>query len=359
MKLQIIDVSNPLWSETLRNLRHDFYHLPEYAALEAKRMKSVAQAILVQDGEKVLFLPYLLRRCDDVFHEDLKASEIFDVLSPYGYAGFLLNQAGVENLEFIDLAMAQLTQTFKDRRICSAFLRLHPILNPRFDEVYRSQSCEIHSETIAIDLKLTEAEIWQQTRPEYRNKINKNKRAGFAARIAPLNQHLHDFIDVYTETMDRVGASQSYYFSHEYFLHFVEALKESLHLCIVELDHQIVCAGLFTECCGIVQYHLGGTRNEFLKNSPNTLMFDHVRYWAKERGNEIFHLGGGVGGAKDSLHHFKAGFSQKRYNFPLIRLITDQEKYTYLVELRAKQLNTQVDKLLGTKFFPVYRSLSA
>lgn len=357
MKLQVIDVSNPLWSETLRNLRHDFYHLPGYVAIEAKRMRAIAEAILVQDGEKVLFLPYLLRQCGDVFDEDLKASEIFDVLSPYGYPGILLNEAGVENLEFIHLAMAQLTQTFKDRRICSAFLRLHPILNHRFDESYPSQACKIHSETIAVDLKLTEAEIWQQTRPEYRNKINKSKRGGFAARIAPLNQHLHDFIDVYTETMDRVGASQSYYFSHEYFLHFVEALGESLHLCIVELDGQVVCAGLFTECCGIVQYHLGGTRNEFLKNSPTILMFDYVRYWAKQRGNEIFHLGGGVGGAKDSLYHFKAGFSRQRYNFPVVRLITDEEKYIYLVEMRAKLLNTQVDQLLETEFFPVYRSL--
>jgi hypothetical protein len=357
MKLQVIDVSNPLWSETLHNLRHDFYHLPEYVALEAKRIRAVPEAILIQDGEKVLFLPYLLRRCDDVFHEDLKASEIFDVLSPYGYPGILLNEAGVENSEFIYWAMDQLTQTFKDRRICSAFLRLHPILNHRFDEIYGLEACKIHSETIAVDLKLTDAEIWQQTRSEHRNKINKCKRASFTARIAPLNQHFHDFIDVYTETMDRVGASQSYYFSHEYFLHFVEALKQSLHLCIVELDGQVVCAGLFTECCGIVQYHLGGTRNEFLKNSPSTLMFDHVRYWAKERGNEIFHLGGGVGGAKDSLHHFKAGFSRQRYNFTVVRLITDKEKYIYLVEMRAKLLNIQVDKLLRTEFFPIYRSL--
>ncbi|MEC4812923.1 MAG: GNAT family N-acetyltransferase [Scytonema sp. PMC 1069.18] len=358
MKLQVIDVSNPLWSETLQNLRHDFYHRPEYVALEAKRIRAVAEAILIQDGEKVFFLPYLLRRCDDIFREDLNASEIFDVLSPYGYPGILFDETSLENLEFIHWAMTQLKQTFKDRRICSAFLRLHPILNHRFNEIYRVQSCQIHSETIAVNLKLTEAEIWQQTRPEHRNKINKCKRSGFVARMAPVNQYLHDFIKVYTETMDRVGASKSYYFSHEYFWYFVEALKENLHLCIVELEGKVVCAGLFTECCGIVQYHLGGTRNEFLKRSPSTLMFDHVRYWAKKQGYEIFHLGGGVGGAKDSLHHFKAGFSQQRYNFPLIRLIPDEEKYIYLVELRAKFLNTQVDQLLQTEFFPVYRSLS-
>lgn len=279
MKLQIIDVSDPLWSETLQNLRHDFYHLPEYANLEAKRIGAIPEAILIQDGEKIFFLPYLFRQCADIFDGDVKASEIFDVLSPYGYAGILLNEAGAENVEFIHSTMAQLIQIFKDRRICSAFLRLHPIFNHRFDEIYHSQVCKIHSETIAVDLKLTEATIWQQTRPEHRNKINKCKRAGFIARMTSWEKNLHDFIDIYTETMKRVGASKAYYFSHEYFWHFVEALKEGVHLCIVELDHQVVCAGLFTEYCGIVQYHLGGTRNEFLKNSPSTLMFDHVRFW--------------------------------------------------------------------------------
>ncbi|KAF3891353.1 GNAT family N-acetyltransferase [Tolypothrix bouteillei] len=358
MNIQIIDVSNPLWSDTLQNLRHDFYHLPEYVALEAKRMKAVAEAIFIQDDDKIFFLPYLLRRCDDVFSEDLKASDIFDVLSPYGYPGILLNDAGLENPEFISLVMAQLAQTFKHRRICSAFLRLHPILNDHFERIYPSPTCKIHSETIAIDLNLTEAEIWHQTRPEHRTKINKCKRNGFVARIAPLDRYLHDFLDIYTETMTRVGASQSYYFSREYFWHFVEALKQSLHLCIVERDRQVVCAGLFTERCGIVQYHLGGTRSEFLKFSPSTLMFNYVRYWAKERGNKVFHLGGGVGGAQDSLHHFKVGFSRQRYNFPLIRLITDEETYMYLVDLQAKLLNTQVNQLLTTNFFPVYRSLS-
>jgi lipid II:glycine glycyltransferase (peptidoglycan interpeptide bridge formation enzyme) len=156
--------------------------------------------------------------------------------------------------------------------------------------------------------------------------------------------------------MERVGASSSYYFNRNYFLQLAEVLQEKLHLCIVESDQQVACAGLFTECCGIVQYHLGGTRHQFLKQSPSTLMFDHVRYWAKARGNQVFHLGGGVGGAKDSLHHFKAGFSQQRYQFSLLSLLLDEEKYQYLVALKAKQSETQPEQLLKSSFFPAYRS---
>jgi lipid II:glycine glycyltransferase (peptidoglycan interpeptide bridge formation enzyme) len=211
-------------------------------------------------------------------------------------------------------------------------------------------------ETVFIDLRLSEAEIWQETRPEHRNKINRCKRAGFTARMVQVEQYISEFITIYEETMERVGAAQSYYFNKDYYLELRDALGEQLHLCIVELNNQVACAGLFTECCGIVQYHLGGTRNHFLKQAPSKLMFDYVRFWAKDRGNEVFHLGGGVGSAKDSLYHFKAGFSKQRDNFMTLRLITDEIKYRELVELRAKSLNTDATILLATSFFPAYRS---
>jgi hypothetical protein len=355
MKLQIIDPSDPLWMETLHHLRYDFYHLPVYVSLEAQRSQASAKAALIQAEGKILFLPYLLRRCDDIFENDRQASEIFDLVSPYGYPGFLMNSAA-ENSDFIQAAIEQLIQGLKAEGVCSVLLRLHPILNHRFNQLYSSSFCRVHSETVAIDLSLSEAEIWHQTRSEHRNKINKCKRAGFTARFVPCREQMDTFIDIYTETMNRVGASSTYYFTSDYFFHLAEALQEKLHLCIVELDRQSVCAGLFTECCGIVQYHLGGTRQAYMKQSPSTLMFDWVRRWAQERGNQVFHLGGGVGGMHDSLYHFKAGFSHQRYQFSLFCLTLDDEKYQYLVSLQAKRLKIQSEQLLQTTFFPVYRS---
>ncbi len=132
-------------------------------------------------------------------------------------------------------------------------------------------------------------------------------------------------------------------------------LGEKIHLGIVELEERITCASLFFECCGIVQAHLGGTRTEFLNQSPFNLLLDYVRLWAKKRGNEFLHLGGGVRGSKDSLHTFKTGFSRQRHNLLTLRLITDEEKYHHLVELHAKSLNTKVEELLKTDFFPAYR----
>lgn len=357
MSLQVLELSNPLWSQTLKQLRHDIYHLPEYFSLEAIRIKSTPEAILISDKEKLFFVPYLVRQCSDILESESIPQNIFDIVSPNGYAGILLNEAAAKTPEFVDFAINKLTQALSNKQVCAAFLRLHPILNRNFNQI-QSDICKVSGETISVDLKLSEAEIWQQTRSEHRNKINKCKRNGLTARMVSFKQYIDEFNLIYEETMARVGASNFYYFGYEYFLRLSETLGEYLHLCLIELNEKITCAGLFTECCGIVQYHLGGTRTDFLKQAPSKLMFDYVRFWAKKRGNEVFHLGGGVGGEKDSLYHFKAGFSKQKHTLLTLRLIIDKNKYLHLVDLRAKYLNIEVEKILQTDFFPAYRSPS-
>lgn len=354
MEIKIISFSNYLWLQILQQLQHDIYHLPEYVYLESQRTKSAPEAILIVDNDKIFFLPYLLRRCDDLFDGDLIVGETFDVVSPYGYPGFLLNKAAASTPEFLSLAIDELMRTWRERQICSAFLRLHPLLNQNIAQL-NNDCCQITGETISVDLKLEVEEIWHQTRPEHRNKINRCKQAGFIAKIVPIRQYIHEFNDIYEETMNRVNAAKSYYFGKTYFTNFADLLEDKLHLCMVELNDEIACTGLFTECCGIVQYHLGGTKTSFLKQAPSKLMFDYVRFWAKERGNKFFHLGGGVESAKDSLYNFKAGFSKQKYLFSTLRLIIDREKYNDLVKLRAKSLNIEPEKLFNFNYFPAYR----
>jgi hypothetical protein len=361
MNLQVLDPSNPLWLETLQTLRHDVFHLPDYMTLEARRLHAVPEAVLLTQGDCVFFLPYLLRQCS--FGLDGEAipnledvPDLFDVVSPNGYAGILLNQAAAGQSDFLATAMQQVLQIFSDRAICSAFLRLHPILNQGFQEIYQSQDCMATIETIVIDLTLPEAELRRQTRRNFCDILKKRHREGFTARMVPFQDYVDVFSSIYEETMERVGASKVSYFGHDYFCQLANQLGDYLQLCIVEFEHQITCAGLFTECCGIVQHHLNGTRTQFLKQSPNILLNDCARFWAKERGNEVLHLGGGVGGKKDNLYHFKIGFSPITQLLPVLHLITNQSVYTQLTELRAKALKIPVEQLLKTGFFPAYRS---
>ncbi|YAF97750.1 MAG: FemAB family protein [Nodularia sp. CChRGM 3473] len=355
MNFQIVNFLDKTWLDILQYLEHDVYHLPEYLYTEGKRTNSIPQAILLSEDDKIFYLPYLLRSCNQLFDDCLEYKDIFDIVSPNGYPGILLNEVAASTPEFLKLAIQELMRVLQERKVCSAFLRLHPIINQGFDQKLSSQIFSISGETVSIDLTVSVEEIWHQTRPEHRTHINRCKRAGFIAKIVPLAEYIDDFIFIYHQTMNRVDAKKSFYFDSEYFNNLAN-LNEKVHLCIVELANQVACAGIFTECCGIVQYHLGGTKSEFLKQTPSKLMFDYVRLWAKERGNKVLHLGGGVGAAKDSLYNFKAGFSKQRHPFLTLRLIIDEEKYTNLVLARAKLLNTEPKTLLNSNYFPAYRS---
>lgn len=353
MNIQVIDSQNPLWLQTLHKLRYDVYHLPEYARLEAKRTSSDSEAFIVVDGDKIFFLPFLVRSCNDILGSI--AQNYSDVISPYGYPGILLSEAAVNTPNFTDFALKELNYYFKTNGVCSAFFQLHPILSKKISPIFSQQTVNKIGETISVNLKLSESQIWANTRKGHQSTINKCKRLGFTARMVNLVEYVDNFKAIYEETMNRVAAKKSYYFDREYFSD-LQKLDGNIHLCLVELESEIAAACILFECGGIVQAHLGGTKNKFLQQSPFNYLLDYVRYWAKQRGNELMHIGSGVGGTKDSLYHFKAGFSKQRHDWFALRLIPDREKYNYLTHLRAESLNTEVEKLFESSFFPAYRS---
>ena len=355
MNIQVIDSQNHLWLQILRRLRYDVYHLPEYAQLEAKRTASESKAFIVIDGDKIFFLPFLIRSCNDILGS--KAQNFSDAISPYGYPGVLLSEAATNESKFTDFALKELNYYFKSEDICSAFFQLHPILSngDKISQILSQNTVNKIGETISVDLKLSESQIWANTRKGHQSTINKCKRLGFTARMVNLVEYLEHFQAIYEETMNRVAANKFYYFDQEYFVD-LQNLDRNIHLCLVEIESEIAAACIFFECGKIVQAHLGGTKNKFLPLSPFNYLLDYVRYWSKQRGNELMHIGSGVGGTKDSLYHFKAGFSKQRHDWFALQLIPDWEKYTYLTHLRAESLNTKVEKLFQSNFFPAYRS---
>jgi hypothetical protein len=386
MKVQILDIFNPLWLEVLEKLDCDFYHLPQYLSIEAKRINAIPEAFLAIDGEKIFFVPYLLRQCDEsifsstiaggrrrgVFSGEVNsltaglsptpaspsaiANNFFDVISPYGYPGFLYNREAIADPSFLKAIANELIVAFASKNICSAFFRLHPILNQNVLDIFPEDTFNFteNGETVAVDLSLSEEQIWTNTRSTHRNTIFRCKRHGMIPKIVDAREYLSEFMAIYRETLDRLAAKSSYYFDLDYYLNLLN-LDNKVHLSIVEFEGRVISGSLLLEHDGIVQYHLSGTKNDFLKLSPTTLLLHFVRLWAKTRGNSYFHLGGGLGGVKDGLYNFKAGFSKQRYKFFTLRLITHPENYNKLVDWRSQALNVSPEKLLNSDFFPAYR----
>lgn len=352
---QILSTTDARWQQCLNAIPHDFYHLPGYLELEARRLNATPEAILIQDGEKLFFLPYLLRDCYELVNIVTGQQKIYDVISPYGYPGILVNAAGRDQ-DFMIECLNSVYECWQQNNICAAFLRLHPILNDHIDVAISSEKFTFchQGDVVICDLTINPDLIRQQIRKNHRTRVKKLNKTGFTVSMVNIDRHLDTFIDIYRETMNRVHANQSYYYTREYFRNIVGILGDRLQLCAVEFDGRIVAACLITEVCGTIQYHLGGTLTEYLPQAPTTMMIDYVIEWGRVRENQYFNLGGGLGGKQDSLHHFKAGFSDLSKPFLTVKSIVNREFYEQLTYLKAESSEMPLSKIQSTTFFPAY-----
>ncbi len=356
MQTNIFDLNTPHYQDLLQDFVHDIYHHSDYVLAEANRLGAKAEAVSISDGSNRFLLPYLLRQCPENICETTSGRPLYDVVSPYGYPGILLSLDAQHEPLFLQKALDILIEVFKSCNICSAFIRLHPVLNSNVKNMLNSHMLDVCGTTVSIDLSLSEDEQRKQIQSSRRNRINQCRRRGFSTEILIFcKEHIPIFINIYQDTMNRLGAVQSYHFDQSYYESLIQ-LDPHVFICIIKQGDEPICSGLFTECCGIVQYHLSGTMKEFLTLTPNTLMLDEVRQWAMARGNKVFHLGGGLGSQRDSLFDFKASFSKLHHDFSTLRLVTDTNIYENLVKIRAKQLNINPDILLNSNFFPAYRT---
>jgi len=194
---------------------------------------------------------------------------------------------------------------------------------------------------------LPEQEQKRQYAHSLKNHINRLKRK----HVFVKKEHTHDaivlFADMYRENMKRVKASESYFFTNEYFYRFMEELPSSLFLAYD--GEKAISGSLFTTCNGIVQPHLSATLNEYLRWSPLKLVWDCIRIDACEKKEKWIHLGGGVGGKEDTLFHFKTQFSNLRFMFKTWQYIHNKEVYARLVSEKYP------NQILHSSFFPLYR----
>jgi hypothetical protein len=353
MQVEWLD-PGPRWDALLAALPHDFYHLPGYATLCAEVERGAAKAIVCSRDGASFLLPLILRQLP----EPGLGADVLDATSPYGYPGPLLRCPdgwdGARRAGFVRDAVAAFKRSLHERGVVSAFLRLHPLLGIPPAALAGTGELVRHGDTVSVDLTADAGGIWSGMRGNHRNGIAKAIRAGHEAGIDAHWDHLDVFVAAYHATMDRVGASRSYYFPRAYYPALRRALGGRIHLGLARIGGRVASAALFTEIGGIVQYHLGGTFDEFLRWHPHKLLFHRVMLWAKERGNHTFHLGGGVGGRDDSLFHFKAGFSPRRHAFHTWRVIADETSYARAVEA-SRQHHGEEAMREPSGFFPIYR----
>nr|WP_221378108.1 GNAT family N-acetyltransferase [Actinoplanes polyasparticus] len=329
----LLSPQDPAWTEALSRVRHDIYHVPDYVRLDAGLTGGTPVAFRYSEAGRVLLVPLLLRPVPD--------TDLQDATSPYGYPG----PVGSDDAAFWSRAAGAMTELLCTHSVVTVFARLHPLL-PLFPSALETAGTLVnHGDTVSIDLTLTPDEIWSQTHRSHRNQINKAKRAGVEVVFDDWSL-FGAWIETYHATMHRVRASEFYFFSPAFFDRLRTALRDHVHLAVAVLDGRVLGGNLFFEYGGMMHTHLQSTADAPV-HYADKLLYHEVRTWGRARGNTVYHLGGGVGGAADSLFRYKSQFAAGRQSFHTWRVIADPRAYEKLAGTPTP------DALTGR--FPPYR----
>lgn len=343
------------WMDVLtQSFQYDVYHLPSYYALAEEQGEGEAHLFVYAEGCYCVALPLLLRPIKSVAGLAELGERWGDATSVYGYAGPIASHPEMPTAVLRKFRTA-LRTALLERHVVAVFSRLHPLIPQRELLADLGEHTPI-GHTVSIDLTLPVDVQRSRYRKNHKRDINRLSRLGATCLHDQDRAYLDEFINIYYETMRRVNASDTYLFEHTYFDRLAHTLNSQVHLFVCLLEKQVICGGLFALCDGIVQYHLGGIRNEFLGLSPLKFLFDAVRLWANERQARVFHLGGGLAAQEDSLFLFKAGFSDRRHEFAIWRWVLLPDIYGQLCEEKAQWNRRNGFKPVSSEYFPAYRS---
>jgi hypothetical protein len=355
-KVQVITTAQAdTWHAVLKSIaRYDVYHLPEYHAVAETAGEGTAGLFVFQGGAYTIALPLLLRPMPEIAGAPPSSAGCFDATSVYGYAGPIGSHELIPH-DVVQSFQIALHAELLQRRVISVFSRLHPFF-PHAALLAGLGECPAQRRTVSIDLTQSVQQQKAGYRQNHREGIAKLIRKGLTVVHDAEGQYLDDFRTIYWETMRRVGASSGYFFSPEYFTQLWQKLRDHVHLFVVLHERVPLCAALFFECQGIVQYHLGGTRDSSRKLAPMKLLVEAAREWSVACGARVLHLGGGATALPDDpLLHFKIGFSERLHDFAVWRWVLVPEVFERLCQAQAdgnerKGLcESQID------FFPRYR----
>jgi len=330
--------TDPKWTEVVSKAKsYDFYHTQCYHSLE-----ETGRSVLFVAGNNDAFvaLPLIIR--------NIKETGLYDCTSVYGYCGPIASTVFEELPDgLLDYFKEMLLEYFTTHGVVSVFSRLHPLINS--DIVFDGfGTTKFINKTVAIDLRLTVEEQRQQYRKSNKPEISKLQRNGYEVVEAKTNEEIDKFVDIYYETMKRVEAGKNYFFSKDYFYRFLNNSCFQSKLLLAKKDGEIAGGAIFTFADKIMQYHLAGTTEKYMRDTPMKLVLDQARILGNDLGLDFLHLGGGVGGSdEDSLFLFKSGFSKFRCDFKIWQFIVNTKKYNELSVTASKE----------STFFPLYRSV--
>jgi len=286
----------------------EFFRCPTFLLAEG-----VTHSLVIDGGRVVL--PVIRRDVPGVGH---------DAISPYGYPGGLLRD-DPPHVADVDFTGTGLISLFVRERLGAPTLR---------------------GGVVRGSVLVNEPSRPRAVNPRVATKARSNERLGYRFEAVPSaavdDDLLLAFERAYVETMRGAGAGQRYYFGTDYLRACL--LFDSSWLAVVRgPESDLASAAIAAISDGYLHCFLVGTADSHRARSPaKNLMIGMLDLSAKL--GRPLNLGGGMRG-RDSLHAFKAGFTNMTVEFVTHDVVCDHVAYARLTADRAP-----------TSFFPAYRA---
>ncbi len=311
----IAEVAPLAWNGLLEELGFvDVYLTREY----------VEASTLLEPGQ-----PLFLRADGAIFAAILREGPT-DVISPYGYGG----PVGPGFWEPYD-------DWCRAHGVVTSFVRFHPLYAN-----HRHAGPNVRVEPLGptVGWRLDEeGDLFERMHRHHRRVVRKAVVAGVEATATLGPERLGRFRILYEQTMERQDAAGFYYFPPEYWRELETSLRNHVVLFEASEDAALLCL----HAPPWLHYHLGASNEAGRKLGASNLLFLEAARWAQDLGYTRFHLGGGVGGKRDSLFEFKLRFDPGgELEMAVGKAIHDEEAYRALAGPAAG--------LDG--FFPAYRA---
>ena len=343
--LSIVDIkSSKEWDDIVCSfINYDVYSLSGY--VKAFQIHGDGIPILFYyESENLRGYNVVMKRdiADDPhFSGKIEKNTWFDIITPYGYGGWLIEGNG---------SVADLDKVYSDvcinHNIVCEFVRFHPM----WDNAYRMEemyNVAYLGHTVAMDIEDEEV-IWNNIISKNRNMIRKAQKNGVIVSVGRSTDDFFSFKRMYDDTMRKDDAESYYFFSDEFYESVQKDLLDNALVFIATYDGRPIAGSIIIYANGKLNYHLSGSDIKYRSMAPTNLLLFEAAKWGSRNGMKTFHLGGGLGSQENSLYKFKKAF----YKGEPKQFAIGKKKFLTDIYDRLNSYRTDVP---ASAFFPEYR----
>lgn len=338
------------WNDTVKSIKdYDVFYLNEYIDAFMREDESNGVPILLyyeNGGDRainVVFKRDVSR--DHEFAGMLPKDTYFDLITPYGYGGFL---GEIDDYDSLNEAYSRYCM---DNNYVCEFVRFE-----LFSDYYQHYCGETESRThnVVRNLESSMDEIWMDFKQKVRKNVKRANTYALEIIIDETGEYMEDFLRIYYGTMERSDAENQFYFKKAFFEELM-SMDDNAIMFHVKFEEKIISTELVLYGTNNCYSYLGGTDSEYFYTRANDFLKYEIIKWAKEKGLKNFVLGGGYG-SDDGIFQYKMNLAPDGIiDFYIGRKIFNKEAYQELVDIRSKGNVDMEKKLNDTSFFPAYR----